>query len=197
MAVSMKYTSTILYRTSFSLIHMHTPSRFWRQNVVFLLTLLYHSVIRRLVILIQTQATLRAERDAAIAQAKGASAAAQTLIDSGDSKKANTDNRDNEILEEKENEIHALEKEINALREELTKVKKNEEAVKKQAASVSKEYDRLMKEHEMLQKQVDSDSRKDKWITLTFLSKHGENSVPKVYPLCDISSSLETLNPRL
>ena len=120
-------------------------------------------VIRRLVLLIQAQATLQAERDAALAQAKGATAAAQTLLDSGEAKK---DNKGNDEVErrEKEKEIKGLREQLSDVRQELAKVKLNEEAVKKQAASVTKEYDRLLKEHESLQRKVEGsgDARKDR-----------------------------------
>ena len=52
-------------------------------------------MIRLLVLLIQAQATLQAERDAAMSQAKGATAAAQTLLDAGD-KKGKNDDKDSE-----------------------------------------------------------------------------------------------------
>lgn len=120
-------------------------------------------MIRRLVLLIQAQATLQAERDAAMSQAKGATAAAQSLLDSGD-KQTKIDNKGNEELEKKEKEVKTLRKELSELRVELEKTKTNEEAIRKQAASVSKEYDRLLKEHASLQQKVESsdDTRKDR-----------------------------------
>ena len=120
-------------------------------------------MIRRLVLLIQAQATLQAERDAAMSQAKGATAAAQTLLDAGD-KKGKNDDKDSVEVEKKENEIRALRKELSGLKDELAKTKTNEEAIRKQAASVSKEYDRLLKEHASLQQKVESsdDTRKDR-----------------------------------
>ena len=58
---------------------------------------LYNSVIRRLVGLISAAATLEAEKEAAMNQAKSASRAAETLMDSG-----NADARDSKVVKELE-----------------------------------------------------------------------------------------------
>jgi len=116
-------------------------------------------VIRRLVLLIQTQAGLLAERDAAIKQAKGASDAAQSMLKSSSSTTSG-----DEINEEL---VKKLRKEMTETKEDLKKMAKSEESLKKQAENLTKEYDRLMKEHETVQRKYDalmsaSDTRKDK-----------------------------------
>jgi len=124
-------------------------------------------VIRRLVILITTQAQLVAQSEASLKQAKSASAMSQSLLQ-GDSSQATKQSKqqpvDSAEASRQEDEIKKLKRELAESREEVVKLRVNSEAVKKQATSVSTEYDRLMKEHEKLQRQVESgsDGRKDK-----------------------------------
>lgn len=114
-------------------------------------------VIRRLVLLIQSQAELIAQKEAALKQAQGASDAAQSLMkgkNSGDVSAAAN-----------EQEVKKLRKELADTKEELTRIKNDDETLKKQARSVTTEYDRLMKEHSKLQELYDkatSDTRKDR-----------------------------------
>jgi len=125
-------------------------------------------VIRRLVILIATQAQLGAEAESALKQAKSASALSQSLLtDSVNSQKppaVSPKDKDSTRRDGQEDEVNNLKKNLAESREEVIKLRLNNETMKKQAASVSVEYDRLMKEHESLQKSVSSsgDSRKDK-----------------------------------
>ncbi|KAI1278688.1 B-cell receptor-associated protein 31 [Halotydeus destructor] len=129
-------------------------------------------VVRRLVILISTQAQLMAQSEAAFRQAKSASDAAERLM-KGDStstekevKPAPKPSKDElaAIREKHEQEVKTLKNELSESREELIKLRLNCDTVKKQAASVSTEYDRLMKEHEKLQHEAAAvaDSRKDR-----------------------------------
>ena len=116
-------------------------------------------VIRRLVLLIQVQANLLAEKDAALKQAKGASDAAQSLLKSSSSR-VNGDEINEELVKK-------LRKEMNETKDDLKKLTKSEESLKTQATNLTKEYDRLMKEHESLQRKYEqlasaSDTRKDK-----------------------------------
>jgi len=112
-------------------------------------------VIRRLVLLIQAQASLLAERDAALKQAKGASDAAQSLM-----KGNNGDTR------EESAEVKKLRQDLDDTKDQLVKLTKSEAAVKKQAANLTAEYDNLSKEHAKLQKKYEtltsSESSKDK-----------------------------------
>lgn len=98
-------------------------------------------VIKRLVSLIANNATLEAEREAAMKQAQSASRAAESLMDAGDSKK--TAEKDSE-----------WEKKAKAAEEELRKAKKDLESMKSQAENVATEYDRLMAEKDKLERQL-------------------------------------------
>ncbi|XP_050533558.1 B-cell receptor-associated protein 31 [Daktulosphaira vitifoliae] len=99
-------------------------------------------VIKRFIALMTLQASLLAQSEASLKQAKSASDAAKSLM----SKK---DNGDGES------------KELKKLKEELESIKADRDAIKSQAESVSKEYDRLLGEHEKLQKTVEKESKKD------------------------------------
>nr|CAD7264885.1 unnamed protein product [Timema shepardi] len=108
-------------------------------------------VIRRLVILISTQATLLAQSEAAMRQAKSATTTAQSLLAQNQASVAQNDT----------NEAH--DREITELKEKLAKAekalvleKKDKEAIKSQAESVNAEYDRLSEEHRKLQATVES-----------------------------------------
>ncbi|KAL3283114.1 hypothetical protein HHI36_006270 [Cryptolaemus montrouzieri] len=105
-------------------------------------------VIRRLIMLICSQATLLAQAEASMKQAEGASAAAKKfLADQGNIK----ENASNEAHDEK---IGVLESEIAELKEKLKAAEKDKSAVKSQADNLAKEYDRLAEEHSKLQKKV-------------------------------------------
>lgn len=110
-----------------------------------------------MVLLIQSQAELIAQKEAALKQAQGASDAAQSLMKgktSGDVSAASN-----------EEELKKLRKNLQESKDELTRVKNDGETLKKQAKSVTTEYDRLMKEHSKLQElydKVTSDTRKDR-----------------------------------
>lgn len=114
-------------------------------------------VIRRLVLLIQSQAELIAQKEAALKQAQGASDAAQSLLKGKNSGDVGT--------AASEEELKKLKKDLKEAKDELSKVKSDGETLKKQAKSVTTEYDRLMKEHSKLQElydKVTSDNRKDR-----------------------------------
>lgn len=107
-------------------------------------------VVRRLVSLISTQATLLAQCEAAVAQAKSATTAARDLM---------TQKSSGEAAQNSTNEAH--DKEINDLKEKLRKAekdldheKKDKEAMKSQSESLKTEYDRLLEEHRLLQLKV-------------------------------------------
>jgi len=128
-------------------------------------------VIRRLVILIASQAQLQAEGEAAVRQAKSASAVAESLMNASDDRKPSrgasvSKAGDADQREKHEQEVKKLQLELSESREELIKLRLNCDSIKKQASSVSAEYDRLMKEHESLQKKFEaaggSDTRKDR-----------------------------------
>jgi len=111
-------------------------------------------VIRRLVILISTQATSAAQVEALTKQAQGAARQASDLMSKtvgtsgGDTVK---DNEGNKRKEQQEGELRKMKEELASAKEEVLRYRINCESMKKQAESVSEEYDRLMLEHERLQ----------------------------------------------
>lgn len=96
-------------------------------------------VIRRLIILISQQATLIAQSEASMKQAKSASDAARSLL--SDKKTDGGDGEGKSKLEERVKELEA----------ELRKEIKDKEALKSQAESLNREYDRLTDEYSKLQ----------------------------------------------
>lgn len=100
-------------------------------------------VIKRFIALMTVQASLAAQSEASMKQAKSASEAAKSLLKSKDDGGA------------------AESKELAALRKELEAAVADRNAIKSQAESVSKEYDRLMAEHEKLQKTAAAAGKKE------------------------------------
>jgi len=96
-------------------------------------------VIKKLVNLISNNATLQAEKEAAIKQAEGASKAAEALM-------AGSDGETKELKELKE-KLKGMDKELNS-------ANANVETMKKQSANLTQEYDRLMEEKDRLQRKV-------------------------------------------
>jgi len=128
-------------------------------------------VVRRLVTLISSQATLEAQASAALKQAESASKTATQLMQGESSKSASAksdptvkDNDGNKKKEQQEQEQRKLREDLSNAKEELVRYRNNCEAMRKQAESVSEEYDRLMDEHAKLQKQYDrvTDNKTDK-----------------------------------
>lgn len=118
-------------------------------------------VLRRLVTLINRQAQLQADFDAAQKQAESASAAAKQFLEDKDNK-ANEEGEESQVKKE----FDASQERVTELTSELSHLKTDLEAVKQQAQATNKEYDRLLKEHEVLQKKCEeqagqSDSKKD------------------------------------
>ncbi|XP_044736129.1 B-cell receptor-associated protein 31 isoform X4 [Chrysoperla carnea] len=99
-------------------------------------------VIRRLILLISTQASLLAQAEASMRQAQNASTAARTLMAQHGEEAQNSSN---------EAHVKGL---ITDLEEKLEKEKKNSSALKSQAESLNKEYDRLTSEYSKLQKSI-------------------------------------------
>jgi len=117
-------------------------------------------VIRRLVILLASQATLTAESEAAMRQAKSAGEAAQRLLDeAGDKEGAGGDENEEcrklrlrlddvtEDAEKAKDKIRALENEINE--------------VKSRAEITSEEYNQLLLEHTKLDLRLSVSGEKD------------------------------------
>ncbi|XP_044752924.1 B-cell receptor-associated protein 31 [Coccinella septempunctata] len=105
-------------------------------------------VIRRLVMLISSQAALLAQSEASMKQAQSASAAAKSYL------KQQGDIKENLSNEAHDKEINEMRAEISALKEKLKLAEKDKSAVKTQADNLAKEYDRLAEEHSKLQKKI-------------------------------------------
>jgi len=100
-------------------------------------------VINRMVSLISKNATLKAEKEAALKQAEGATRAAQSILDSagGDEESAET---------------KALKEQVSKLEKDLASANKNVESMKSQSESLAQEYDRLMEEKDQLERKVNT-----------------------------------------
>ncbi|XP_037024362.1 B-cell receptor-associated protein 31 isoform X2 [Bradysia coprophila] len=117
-------------------------------------------VIRRLVMLISTQATLLAQSEASMRQAQSASTAARTLL-SQQKDKENEADKDDETAEAQKL-IGELKNKLRELTAELDRERKDKEAMKSQSESLNKEYDRLTEEYSKLERKLTiGDSRKD------------------------------------
>jgi len=97
-------------------------------------------VIRRLVSLISVAATLEAEKEAAMNQAKSASRAAESLMDSGNG-------GDSKAVKELETKLKEKE-------DELKKAKKDVESMKTQAENLAAEYDRVADERNAFERKL-------------------------------------------
>lgn len=107
-------------------------------------------VIRRLVILISTQATLLAQSAAAMRQAQSATTTAKSLLSqktTGESAQNDSNEAHDKVLSDLKHQIKELQVKNQDLENQLTKEKKDKEALKSQAESLAKEYDRLSDEH--------------------------------------------------
>jgi len=128
-------------------------------------------VVRRLVILISLQASLEAQAEASLKQAKGASEHSKQLMQqmSGTAAGDNlvNDNEGNKKIEKQELELRKLREDFATAKEELIRYRVNCDSMKKQSEAVSSEYDRLRVEHEKLQREYNKlsnvdDVKKDK-----------------------------------
>lgn len=120
-------------------------------------------VLKRMIMLLSTQATLNASYEAAMRQAKSATEAAEKMMKENKESK-NVENLSNEREEEQTKTITALQEELDKSQSELSKAKKDLLAMKQQSESVANEYDRLLAEHARLQETVgqgDFSSKKD------------------------------------
>ncbi|XP_075216991.1 B-cell receptor-associated protein 31 [Lycorma delicatula] len=113
-------------------------------------------VIRRLVSLITTQATLLAQSEAAMAQAKSATTAARDLM----AQKGSGEAAQNSTNEAHDKEINDLKEKLRKVEKDLTHEKKDKEAMKSQSESLKTEYDRLLEEHRLLQLKVSKEGDK-------------------------------------
>jgi len=107
-------------------------------------------VIRRLVTLISTQATLLAQSEANLRQAQSATTAAKSLL----SQQKGTDERSEADKTDEKKLIDDLKKKVSDLSKEVERERKDKEAMKSQAASLGKEYDRLTEAYSKLERKV-------------------------------------------
>jgi len=103
-------------------------------------------VIRRLMTLMASQASLAASADAALKQAKSASDTARKLLSEQDK----SEDGNNEVKKE----LQKLEVELAETKKDHTKALKEIEAIKSQSEGLSREYDRLMEEHDKVSKKL-------------------------------------------
>lgn len=103
-------------------------------------------VIRRLVTLISSQATLMAEKEAALKQATSASVTARNLM----SQQTAAEAAENSTNESHQEEIVKLQARISLMEDEKEKALKNVAAMKKQSEGLQREYDLLTEEHAKL-----------------------------------------------
>ncbi|KAF4533178.1 hypothetical protein B566_EDAN001720 [Ephemera danica] len=119
-------------------------------------------VIRRLVSLISSHATLVAQSEAAMRQAMSATTAAQSMLSGAQQQRAG-EAAQNDTNEAQDMEISQLKEQVDKLQKELTREKKDKEAIKKQTENTILEYDRMMEEMAKLQAKIASEeSAKDK-----------------------------------
>lgn len=120
-------------------------------------------VIRRLVTLISTQATLLAQNEAAMRQAQSATSTARSLLSqrtAGESAQNDSNEAHDKVVSDLKNQIKELQTKNHEVENNLTKEKKDKEAIKSQAESLAKEYDRLITEHVKLT-QSSTDKKSD------------------------------------
>ena len=118
------------------------------------------SVIRRLVSLISVAATLEAEKEAAMNQAKSASRAAETLMDSGKGGDSKAVKELETKLKDKEDGALSLASNLLHVNvhlkpfSELRKAKKDVESMKTQAENLAAEYDRVADERNAFERKL-------------------------------------------
>jgi len=113
-------------------------------------------VIKRLVTLISSLATMQAQSEAALKQAASATSTARDLISQGGIVAQNSSN------EAHDEEINTLKTRLKKLEKELEAERLDKDAIKKQAESTNAEYDRLTEEYSLLQKKLSVGSGGDK-----------------------------------
>lgn len=110
-------------------------------------------VIRRLVLLISTQATLLAQSEAAMRQAESATTTARSLLSQkGETAQNDSNEAHDMVVSDLKSQIAELTNKNSEYETELKREKKDKEALKSQAESLAKEYDRLTEEHAKFQK---------------------------------------------
>jgi B-cell receptor-associated protein 31 len=150
----MRKYSSVEEETTLNLGMQHSMRLFRAQRNFYIsgFAIFLSLVIRRLIILISTQANLIAQSEASMKQAKSATDAARSLM--SDKKTADEGKGDSE-------ETSKLQERIKELEGELRKEQKDKEALKSQAESLNREYDRLTDEFSKLQNKQSSGDKSD------------------------------------
>lgn len=117
-------------------------------------------VIQRLVSLISAQASLLAENEATMKQAKSASSVAQSYIQKSGEKSQNDTNEAHKTVTELKAQLKKLEAEKLEVEIELKKQIKDKEAMKSQSENLAKEFARLSDDYMKLQNSS-TDKKKD------------------------------------
>jgi len=123
-------------------------------------SLFLHWLLKRVVDLIMSGATMEAKCEAAMKQAESASRTAQTLMETQGSGDSNTSSSDKKT-EELETTLLKLKEELKDAVKAKKEADASVEAMKKQSEGMNEEYDRLMKELETAQGQATSDKKDD------------------------------------
>lgn len=120
-------------------------------------------VLRRVAMLISTEATLIASNDASMRQATSASDTAKQLMDEIEELKKGDGSSVDAPPSKGAEELKSVAQELEDAKEQLRKARTDLSAFQKQAEGVNVEYDRLLQEHSKLQKQLESsdESKKD------------------------------------
>jgi len=143
-------------------VQMQTHMRLFRAQRNFYISgfaLLLTLVIRRMVGLLASNATLDVEREAAMKQAKSASKTAETLLESaGNASDAGNAKELAEKLEKAE--------------KDLSKALKDVDSMKTQSENLTNEYDRLLEEKDKLERRLAVFGDGDKKRRLTNLTGH-------------------------
>jgi len=119
-------------------------------------------VIRRLVVLLASQATLTAESEAATRQAKSAGEAAQRLLDgAGDGGGAKTDGKDKDECAKLQARLADATGDVQKAKEEIRALENEINEVKSKAEMTSEEYNQLLLEHTKMDKSLSVLGKKD------------------------------------
>ncbi|KAG5315450.1 BAP31 protein, partial [Acromyrmex insinuator] len=149
-----KYSTSLDHTDHHHQLNVEMQGRLYTRNFYISGFALFLSlVIRRLVILISTQASLLAQNEAAMRQAQSATTTARSLLSQrtiGESAQNDSNEAHDKAVSELKTQIKELQAKNQELESNLTKEKKDKEAIKSQAESLTKEYDRLTKEYTKL-----------------------------------------------
>eukprot|EP00088_Acartia_fossae_P018697 TRINITY_DN2080_c0_g1_i3.p1 TRINITY_DN2080_c0_g1~~TRINITY_DN2080_c0_g1_i3.p1 ORF type:complete len:241 (+),score=44.52 TRINITY_DN2080_c0_g1_i3:60-782(+) len=111
-------------------------------------------VINWMVNTLSNNATLKAEKEAALKQAESATKAAEAMLKSNSGDDTTKQDKDATQTDEKSAGVKKLEDKVAELEAALQSANKNVEGMRCQSQSLAKEYDRLLEEKDKLEKKV-------------------------------------------